>query len=131
MTFLLPHPAPMLNFVNLPKWQTITAWKVPKYGLFSGPYFPLFGLNNGDLLGKSIQSKDRKIRTTQNSVFGHFSLRMFAKRRNYTLPIKWSYSELFWSAFSRIPAEYGEIRCVSPYSVWLQENADQNHLKYR
>ena len=22
-----------------------TAWKVPKYGVFSGPYFPVFGLN--------------------------------------------------------------------------------------
>ena len=23
----------------------ITAWKVPKYGVFSGPFFPAFGLN--------------------------------------------------------------------------------------
>ena len=23
----------------------ITAWKVPKYGVISGPYFPIFGLN--------------------------------------------------------------------------------------
>ena len=27
--------------------QHITAWKVSKYGVFSGPYFPLFGLNTG------------------------------------------------------------------------------------
>ena len=25
----------------------ITAWKVSKYGVFSGPYFPVFGLNAG------------------------------------------------------------------------------------
>ena len=25
----------------------LTAWKVPKYGVFSGPYFPVFGLNTG------------------------------------------------------------------------------------
>ena len=25
----------------------VTAWKVPKYGVFSGPYFPVFGLNTG------------------------------------------------------------------------------------
>ena len=25
----------------------ITAWKVFKYGVFSGPYFPVFGLNIG------------------------------------------------------------------------------------
>ena len=33
-----------------------TAWKVSKYGVFSGPYFPLFGLN-----------------TEIYGVFGHFS----------------------------------------------------------
>ena len=25
----------------------VTAWKVSKYGVFSGPYFPVFGLNTG------------------------------------------------------------------------------------
>ena len=25
-----------------------TAWKVSKYGAFSGPYFPVFGLNIGN-----------------------------------------------------------------------------------
>ena len=25
--------------------QTITAWKVSQYGVFSGPYFPVFSLN--------------------------------------------------------------------------------------
>ena len=34
-----------------------TAWKVSKYGVFSGPYFPECG----------------KICTRKNSVFGHFS----------------------------------------------------------
>ena len=48
-----------------------------------------------------------------------------------TLREKYPYSELFWSAFSRIRTEYGEIRSISPYSVELQENADQNHCKYR
>ena len=27
--------------------RMITAWKVSKYGVFSGPYFPAFGLNTG------------------------------------------------------------------------------------
>ena len=36
---------------------TSTTWKVSKYGVFSSPYFPAFGLN-----------MDQK-----NSVFGHFS----------------------------------------------------------
>ena len=38
--------------------------------------------------------------------------------------------ELFWSIFSRIWAEYEEIRSISPYSVQMRENADQNNSEY-
>ena len=50
-----------------------TAWKVSKYGAFSGPYFPAFGLNT-DRYGVSlrIQSECGKTRTRKNTVFGHF-----------------------------------------------------------
>ena len=34
------------------------------------------------------------------------------------------------SAFSRIRTEYGEIRSISPYSVRMRENADQNNSEY-
>ena len=40
------------------------------------------------------------------------------------------YSELFWSVFSRISTEYREIRSISPYSVQIWENADQNNSEY-
>ena len=40
------------------------------------------------------------------------------------------YSELFWSAFSRIWTEYGEVLRISPYSVQMRENADQINSKY-
>ena len=40
------------------------------------------------------------------------------------------YLELFWSAFSRIRTEYGEIRTIYPYSVQTRENANQNNSKY-
>ena len=40
----------------------------------------------------------------------------------YSLPKKCPYSELFWSAFSRIRTEYEQIRS--------NENADQNNSKY-
>ena len=43
---------------------------------------------------------------------------------------KCQYSELFWSVFSRIPTEYGEILRVSPYWVRMRENADQNNSEY-
>ena len=40
-------------------------------------------------------------------------------------------SELFWFLFSRIRTEYGEIRSISPYSIRMRENTDQNDSKYR
>ena len=43
---------------------------------------------------------------------------------------KCPYSELFWSTFARIRIEYGEILPISPYSVQMRENADQNNSKY-
>ena len=51
-----------------------TVWKVSKYGVISGPRFPVFGLNMEIYsINLCIQSKYRKIRTRNNSVFGHFS----------------------------------------------------------
>ena len=51
-----------------------TASKVSKYGVFPGPYFPVFELNMEIYsVNLRIQSKYRKIRTRKNSVFGHFS----------------------------------------------------------
>ena len=43
---------------------------------------------------------------------------------------KCPYSELFWSVFSRIRTEYGEILRISPYSVQMRENTDQNNSEY-
>ena len=54
--------------------RTYTAWKVPKYGVFSGLYFPAFRLNTERYsVSLRIQSKCRKMRTRRNSLFGHFS----------------------------------------------------------
>ena len=47
-----------------------------------------------------------------------------------TLGKKCPYSELFWSVFTRIWTEYGEIRHMSPYSVQIMENMDQSNSKY-
>ena len=35
----------------------------------------------------------------------------------------------FWSVFSRLRAEYGQRRRISPYSVQMQENANQKKLR--
>ena len=57
----------------------ITAWKVPKHGVISGPYFPVFGLDT-ERYGVSprIQFKYRQIRTRNNSVLGHISRSVFS-----------------------------------------------------
>ena len=53
---------------------TSTARIVSKYGVISGPYFSVFGLNTEIYeVNLRIQCKYRKMRTRNNSVFGHFS----------------------------------------------------------
>ena len=47
-----------------------------------------------------------------------------------TLRRKRPYSELLWSAFSSIWTKYGEILWISPYSVRMPENTDQNNSEY-
>ena len=45
-----------------------------KYGVFSGPYLTVFGLDTElNSVNRRIQSKYRKKGTRKNSVFGHFS----------------------------------------------------------
>ena len=43
---------------------------------------------------------------------------------------KCPYSELFLSVFSRFRTEYGEILCISPYSIQMRQKADQNNYEY-
>ena len=49
---------------------------------------------------------------------------------NYSPREKCPYLELFWSVFSHIPTKYGEIRSVSPYTVRMRENRNQNNSEY-
>ena len=54
--------------------MTCTAWKVSKYGVISGPYFPVLGLNTEIYeVNLRIQSEYWKIRTWNNSLFGYSS----------------------------------------------------------
>ena len=58
--------------------EIITGGKVPKYGDISDPYFPVFGMNTEIYsVNLRIQCKYRKIRTRNNSIFGHFSYERF------------------------------------------------------
>ena len=60
--------------VHVNKGEAVTTWKLSKYRVISGPYFPVCGLNTEIyFVNLCIQSKDRKIRTRNNSIFGQFS----------------------------------------------------------
>ena len=48
----------------------------------------------------------------------------------YRATEKCPYSELFWSTFSRIRTEYGQLLRISPYSVRMWENTDQTKYEY-
>ena len=63
--------------------ETSTEWKVSKYGVIFGPYFPVFGLNTEIYeVNLRIQSECKKIRTKNNSVFGHFSRSVYRFKTN-------------------------------------------------
>ena len=42
----------------------------------------------------------------------------------------WHEKEFFWSIFSRIYTEYGEILPISLYSVQIRKNPDQKNSEY-
>ena len=52
-------------------------WKVLKYGVISGPYFPALGLNT------ERYSECGEIQTRNNSVFGHFSRSAWHHENNF------------------------------------------------
>ena len=47
-----------------------------------------------------------------------------------TLREKCLYSEIFWSVFSSIRTEYGQILRISPYPVRMHKNTDQKNSEY-
>ena len=48
----------------------------------------------------------------------------------YSLCEKFPYSEFFWTVFSHIWTEYGEIIRIPPQSVQMRENTDQENSEY-
>ena len=118
-----------------------TAWKVSRYGVFSGPYFPVFGLNTG-IYGQektpyldTFHAVPYKGICWPAKILSFYCIMLFdykikSQFSNLTLRKRRPYSELFWSVFSRIRTEYGEIRSISPYSVRMRENVDQNNSEY-
>ena len=71
-TFKLITPNPFMHVMKLLNFsKTLT---LSKYGVISDPYFHVFGLHTEIYeVNLHIESEYRKIRTRNNSVFGHFS----------------------------------------------------------
>ena len=102
-------------------------------------FFLIFRLYTICLLGlqdlslpRSPQLKSYKTQYLLCNSICHVQLddSIFRETSVQTLRKKCSYSELFWSVFSRILTEYREILRISPYSARMRENTDQNNSKY-
>ena len=82
-------------------------------------------LYHGDLrhevVNEFISVKDYDVSKFQKQSLGGVPLKRSLRK-------KCSYSKLFWSAFSRIWTEYGEI--LGNNSVRMRENTDQNNSEY-
>ena len=65
--------------------------------------------------------------TLNNIVISHLHLKNLYVVAHCVKRIQiWSF---FWSVFSRNRTEYGEILCISPYSVWMRQNTDQKKIR--
>ena len=85
-----------------------------KSGNFSGPYFPVFGLN-AEIYGVNlrIQSKYKKIRTRKNSIFGHFHVVIVLITR--LIPLQ---TLILWFCFITSEPLYGLNTIINWTSSW-------------
>ena len=90
-----------------------SVWQVSKCGVFSGPYFPIFGLNteiNG--VNLCIQSEYGKIRTRKNSVFGQFCI--------YTIADMWKTVRVY----------FGKKLTMSGVASWIRRKISVNGSRF-
>ena len=65
---------------------------------------------------------------SQNVIFGRFLALVSQISQESTAWKSVQIQSFFWSVFSHIQTEYGEIIRISPYSVRMRENTDQKKL---
>ena len=110
---------------------------------YSGPHFPTLGLYT-ERHGISLrtQSKWGKMRTRIIPNMDTFhAVQDAAEYRTNTVCLfifafptsslrekcPNTIQSFFWSVFSYIRTEYGDLRSKSPYSIWMQENTDKKN----
>ena len=108
-------------FWNLQKltWRNLAK----SYRVFSSPYFPVFGLSTG-IYGVNllIRSRNRKIRTRKNSVFGHISRSVWfainnkplLKNEKHLCMTRLYSSWDFWKNTFRLTERYIQISILQP-----------------
>ena len=69
--------------------------------------------------------QEQKVQVHYENVLNIIYCKYTYQNVHTTLRKKCPYLELFWSVFSRIRTEYGEILSISPYSVQMWGNTDQ------
>ena len=95
--------------------------EVSSHGVFSGPYFPAFGLNTERyFVSLHIQSECGKIRTRKNSVFGHFSRSAkepFHSFLNSKYEAYLDRYKLFWQQLNKYYWHFLSFFCCCCYTV--------------
>ena len=82
------------------------------------------------LLGISLRVKQWILFLFTKTKLEHNFIKYVERFIQVSLREMCTYSEFFWSAFSRIQTIYGEIWSNSPYSVRMRENTDQKNSEY-
>ena len=105
--------------------KVVTARKVSKYGVFSGPHFPVFGLSR--ILSISPYSSRMRENTYQkNSVFGYFS------RSEYERPVlvKLCFDNGCQLCTFKIIKQFFVCFQVIYFSIIVLENVNQSQYAY-
>ena len=99
-------------------YTVLTAWKVSKYGVCSGPYFSAFGLNTERYwVSLRIQSQCEKIQIRKNSVFGHLSRSCYLKLIKYIWHTNFS-SQKFLESCKHLNVFQFRIIAAVPYILF-------------
>ena len=88
---------------------------------------------DGQLVNKTYSFQSSTKISFKVSAIQHQSLKsifFWQEVQTATLRKKCPYSELFWSVFSCIRTEYGEMLCISPHSFQIRKNKDLNNSEY-
>ena len=114
--------------------------KQPNYGVFSGPYFPVFVLNTEIYaVNLRIQSEYEEIQTRKNSVFRYFHAVLYLSKESAKSMWLKNISMNLWPIFAgesqivslreKCPNTEFFLVCIFPYSVWIREEKDQKRLR--